>query len=426
MVALGCLGTIWMINFCIQRYGLSALTIEFEAIRDRFDGGSLYAYRMPGSQTGAALSPALALLLAPLTLLPLEVAGWLLALAGMAALLLATVVLAGPVARRYGHRRTTVVLVVAALALLTTPVRATIGLGRPDLLLFGLVVADLVALRRAAWARSRATWWPGRTAAQPIRDRSTGARLRRVWATGTWAGIGTGLATALSAAPVLFIVYLLITRQRRAAVTALVTAATVTLGVLLIAPDETLTWYGTALWELDRTAPISDPGNQSLAGLLARLYGYSAPPVLVWLSFGTLLLAVGLIRARSAHADGDEIAAFTLVGLTAAVAGPVTGPAEAVWLVPAVLILADAAMRRRLGTRLPRSARYAGAGFALAALLGYGLLIAGPGSSFTWNGTAFALILLVNALPWRHGSAPAIPVPRPTRKRAAIPVPRGG
>ncbi|WP_230858315.1 glycosyltransferase 87 family protein [Actinoplanes aureus] len=426
MVALGGLGALAIITLSLHRYGLSTLSVDLAAIRGWTAGDGLYDYQAPGGETRAALSPALALLLAPLAVLPLPAAGSLLALASVAALVLASVVLAGPIARRYGHRRAMVVLTIAALAMLTSPVRATLGLGRTDLLLFGLVVADLVALRRAAWTRSRATWWPARRASRTLPDRSLRHRLRRVWATGAWAGAGTGLATALAAAPVLFIGYLLLTRQRRAALTALATAATVTLGMLLLAPDETLTWYGTALWELDRAAPISTPDNQSLAGVLARLYGFSAPPVLVWFSFGVLVLAVGLIRARSAHADGDEIAAFTLVALTCAVAGPVTGQAETVWLIPAVLILADTATRRRLSARLPRSARFAGAGFAVAALLGYGLLVAGPLWAYGWNATALALIVLVNALPWRYGSAPAIPELRPAKKPAAIPVPRGG
>ena len=51
------------------------------------------------------------------------------------------------------------------LALTLEPVRAGLGLGRLDLLLFGLIGADVVALRRSAWASSRAAWWPGRSAA---------------------------------------------------------------------------------------------------------------------------------------------------------------------------------------------------------------------------------------------------------------------
>ncbi len=598
VVTLGGLLTLCVIIFSLHRYGRSTLDVELAAIRGWLAGDGLYSYRVPGSQIGAALSPALALLLAPLSLLPSRVAGWLLALASVAALLLTMVALAGPLARRHGRNRTTLVLTLTGLALLTGPVRATIGLGRPDLLLFGLIVADMVALRRVvwmqgrgAWVRARPTWlgtraarlrsripwpsrrtgplhsridsrrghasgprrtswlqsftartsgrapfwsdraveqlrdrpcvrqnraarwdgrtgdeqlrdrifgprsragswtgeperlrrlpsgrpsrparwsvrpdaespaertswlrrqatrwagrsgsealrdrasrlrrhparWPGR-ADEPLRERPLLTRLHRGWACGSWAGVGTGLATALSAAPLLFIAYLLITRQRRAALTALVTASVVTLVATAAAPAETLTWFGRALWELDRTAPIGTPDNLSLAGVLARLYGFSAPPVLVWLSFGILLLAVGLIRARSAHAEGDELAAFALVGLTVAVAGPVTAPAEAVWLLPTLMILADAALHRKLGARMARPARLAGMGCAVAAVAGYVVLVAGPDWTIGWNASAVALILLLNALPWRHGSRPMVSVRKPVRE-PAIPGPRGG
>jgi alpha-1,2-mannosyltransferase len=99
------------------------------------------------------------------------------AVTGVTALLLALVALAGPVARRYGRPRFTVVFAALGLALLTAPVRGTLGFGCLDLLLFGLVTVDVTALRRSAWARSRATWWPDRAS----------SRLRKIWATGAWA-----------------------------------------------------------------------------------------------------------------------------------------------------------------------------------------------------------------------------------------------
>ncbi|WP_245674198.1 glycosyltransferase 87 family protein [Actinoplanes rectilineatus] len=421
VVTLGVLVTLLLITLCLRRYELSTLTVAHEALRSWMNGDGLYAYHVMDGHEGAALSPVLALLLAPLMLLPLPVTGWLLALAGAVALLLAVRVLAGPLARRSA----TLVPALFGLALLTEPVRAAFGMGRVELLLFGLVVADLVALRRAAWIRSRAAWWPGRSTPERPLQRPVLAWLRRVWASGSWAGIGIGLASALCVTPLLFVAYLLVSRQRRAALTALVTALAVTLGVLAVRPDETLTWYSTTLWELDRSGPLSHGDNQSLAGVLARLYDFPAPPVLVWLSFAVLLLAVGLIRARSAHHDGDETAAFTLVGLTGAVIGPSSTSSDWIWLVPAVLILADAGRRRRTGARMPRAVRFAGAGCLVAAVLGYAVLLAGPGWITRWSVPALTLILLLNALPWRHATTPAGPVRRPARE-PAIPGPRGG
>lgn len=426
VVGLACVGILAAITTIAQRYGFSSLAVDRGAVASWLAGDGLYAYRAAGSQLGTALPPPAALLVAPAAVLPLAVAGWALALAGVAALALALIVLAGPVARRYGRRRWPVVLAAGALALTVEPVRAALGLGTLDLLAFGLVTADIVALRRGAWALRRARWWPRRRAAV-----MPPPRLRRVWAEGRWAGAGIGLATALTVSPVFFIAYLAVTKQWRAVLTAAGTTLTVAAGALLVAPHETAAWVGEVLWRIDRSGPIDAPANQSLAGVLARLYDSASTPLLLWLSFSMLLIAVGLIRARSAHADGDEVAAFTLVGLTAAIAGPVTGTQELMWMLPAVLILVDAAARRQASARrpLPGRPRHPGAGLAAAAALTYLLVVLAPMGNLTdplsGNAYALALILLVNTLPWRPGAAPAVPSdPWVTRRPTTIPPPR--
>ncbi|MCY1141261.1 glycosyltransferase family 87 protein [Actinoplanes sp. Pm04-4] len=393
VVGLGGLAALWAVGWSLRVYGSEALAAVGAQPSDR--------------------PPITDVLLTPAASLPLTVAAWLLALAGLAALVLAAFALAGPVARRYGRTRGPVALAAAALALVAEPVRATLGAGHLDVLLFGLIVADVVALRRAAWARRRAAWWPDPAAARP-------QGLRRAWSTGAWGGAGIGVATALAVGPALFILYLLVTRQWRPAMIALGTATTLTLGGLLVEPR------GFAL-SIDHAGSIGDPANQSLAGLLARLYDSSSTPVLVWLSFAALLLAVGLIRARGAHADGDEITAFTLVGLTGAAIAPVTTGHGLVWVLPAVLILADAAARSRIGRR-PRPRRFTGAGYAAAALGTYLIFVSPLQWTVGWNAYGLAVIVLMNALPWRPAVAPArTPVRRPAvpARVPAIPGPRG-
>ena len=180
---------------------------------------------------GTAEPPVAAMLLAPVAVLPLAVAGWLLApgRCGRPARL-ALIALAGPVARRYGTPRWPAVLVAGGLALATEPVRATLG-------------SAASTCCSSAW--SRPMWWRcaeahGRAAGPPggpahrsgppggptaRHARPAGDLLRRGWATGAWAGVGTGIATALAVSPALFIAYLALTRQWRAAFTALGTAA---------------------------------------------------------------------------------------------------------------------------------------------------------------------------------------------------------
>jgi alpha-1,2-mannosyltransferase len=426
VVVLGCVSVVFAITTFAHRYGLADLALDRAAVRSWLGGDGLYAYRSPHSQLGAALPPVAALFLLPSAFLPLGTAGWLIGLAGVAAMVLALIALVGPVARRYGRRRWPAVFAATALALTIEPVRATLGLGELDLLLFGLITADVVALRRGAWARSRAAWWPGRAAAVPLRGRPVTDLARRGWATGAWAGVGTGLATVLAVGPALFIAYLAVTRQWRAALTALGTAGTLAAGALLLAPRETAAWFGEVLWRLDRTGGVDRPGNQSLAGVLARLYDSATTPVLLWFTFALLLVAVGMIRARSAHADGDEVTAFTLVGLTGAIVGPVSDTHELVWVLPALLILVDAAAaRQRPMSRRPRPGRndrFLGAGYAAAAALTYLVFVSapvwafghagGPAGMIGGNAYALVLILLVSALPWRPGVAPAFPINR--------------
>ncbi|GAA2578481.1 glycosyltransferase 87 family protein [Winogradskya consettensis] len=362
VVILACVGILAAITTIAQRYAFSTLALDREAISSWVHGAGLYAYRAPVSHLGTAMSPPAALVMTPAAFLPIAVAGWLVALAGVAALGLALIVAIGPIAERYGRRTWPVVLAAGALALTLEPVRATLGLGTLDLLVFGLITADIVALRRCSALR----------------------------------GLGIGLATALTGSAAFFVAYLLISRQRRAALTATGTALAAALISLLIAPDETRAWFVEVLWRIDRAGPIDATTNQSLAGVLARLYDASSTPVLLWMSFAVLLTAVGMVRARAAHTDGNEVAAFALVGLTAAIAGPVSGTQELIWVLPAMLVLGDVAA----GCRRSRRAR-----FTVAAVLLYLLFVLAPmwslSGPFAANSFALALILLVNAMPWR-------------------------
>ncbi len=105
------------------------------------------------------------------------------------------------------------------LAVAIEPTRETLGYGQVNLLLFALIMADLVALR---WRSRRGT----------TTARSGDGPLLRFVYSGAWAGVGIGLATAVKLTPALFILYLMITRQWRVAVTAVGTTIGVTLGSL--------------------------------------------------------------------------------------------------------------------------------------------------------------------------------------------------
>jgi alpha-1,2-mannosyltransferase len=406
-------------------------------------GRDLYDFVQPETTLGFTYPPFAALLMLPMAGLSMETAAWVNVVASLAALAVVLAALLGPIARRYGWSRWFAAAVGVPLCLAVEPVRETLGYGQVNLLLFGLILADLVALR-----------WRARAEVRPV----SGSPLRQYLRSGAWAGVGIGLATSIKLTPALFILYLVVTRQWKAASTALGTAVGVSTATFLIAERESATYFSRIMWETERVGAADMTPNQSLAGLLARIYDDTQGPTLVWLSFTLLMLAVGLSRAARSHDDGDELTAFTLVGLTANVVSPISWSHHLVFVLPAILVLADAAMRRRDASRgLPRRGPAPSAGLngfapirtpiwfpaltglrhAAAAVAVYALFLVSPIWPYEhqlpyvshyrdggWgvlmeNSFAIALIVLVAFLPWRPGAEPVFYAER-RRPAAAV------
>ncbi|MEU5944290.1 glycosyltransferase 87 family protein [Micromonospora sp. NPDC047465] len=396
-------------------------------------GHELYEFIAPGTTLGFTYPPFGGLVMLPMAHLPVELAGMANALASIAAL---AVVLAGllrPIVDRLGWPLPFTVAIATPLAVAIEPARETLGYGQVNLLLFALIMADLIGLR---WRSRRGTHVA----------ETDGPLLRFVYS-GAWAGVGIGLATAVKLTPALFIAYLMITRQWRAAATAVGTVIAVTLGSFAVVGPESRAYFGGVLWQTERVGAADMTPNQSLAGLLARLYDSIETPGLLWLSFAVLMLALGLSRAANARADGDELTAFTLVGLTANVISPISWTHHLVWVIPAIIVLADAAVRRRDASRglAQRAGQGAYGGLpgvnglrppiwyptltglrhGVAAIGLYLLFLVSPiwpyehqlpevshyqdglFGALMENSLALALIVLVAALPWRPGAEPA-------------------
>lgn len=396
-------------------------------------GGDLYNFIAPDTTLGFTYPPFAALVMVPMSALATKTAGWLNVGASLAALAVVLAALLVPIAKRAGWSPWFTVALAVPLATAIEPVRETLGYGQVNLLLFALVILDMVALRWRARGGADGGSWPV-----------------RLWRSGAWAGVGIGLASAIKLTPALFILYLVITRQWRAAATAVSTAVGVTVGAFFLARHESLTYFGDVIWHTERVGAADMTPNQSLAGVLARIYDSIETPGLLWLAFSLLLLAVGLSRAKTAHAEGDELTAFTLVGLTANVISPISWSHHLVYVLPAIIVLADAALRRRAASRalaarvgVPLRATsglpvgnglrtpiwfpaLTGFRHAAAAAGLYVLFLVSPiwpyehqltqGVShyadglvgvLAENSLAIALIVLVAALPWRPGAEPA-------------------
>jgi hypothetical protein len=396
-------------------------------------GNDIYEFIAPLTTLGFTYPPFAALVMLPMAGLPTEAAGWVNVAGSIGALAVVLAALLGPIADRCGWSRWFTVGLALPLAVAIEPVRETLGYGQVNLLLFALIMADLVALR-----------WRARGGARPA---ETGGLLRRFWLSGAWAGAGIGLATSIKLTPALFIVYFMVTKQWRAALTAVGTALGVTMATFVIAGRESTAYFTSVLWHTERIGAADMTPNQSLAGVLARLYDSIETPGLLWLSFALLLLAVGMSRASHAHADGDELTAFTLIGLTANVISPISWSHHLVFVIPAIIVLADAAMRRRGASRglahrgltLPAGTGVAGISalrspiwfptltglrHATAAVGLYLLFLISPIWPYEHqlprfshyhdglfgvlmeNSLALALIVIVAALPWRPGAEP--------------------
>lgn len=227
--------------------------------------------------------------------------------------LYATIVLSW---KALGYRLNATLLAAAVpmmiIATLLEPVRTTIWYGQINLILLLLVVWDL--------------------------SRAQDSKLR---------GIGMGLAAGIKLTPGFFLVYLAITRQWRALVTAASTiAGTIIIAGLIIPRDSLRFWRGT-LFESERIGAVNAPSNQSITGALAQLMHTPEPPLWAVASLTALALALGLAAMWLAHRAGEELLAGTIAGLTAATISPFSWGHHWVWFVPLIIVLSHYAVISR-------------------------------------------------------------------------------
>jgi alpha-1,2-mannosyltransferase len=219
-------------------------------------------------------------------------------------------------------------LLASAVAVWLEPVWTTLRYGQVDLLIGALIFYDL--------------------------SRREDSRFK---------GAGIGLAVALKLTPAIFVVYLLLTRRVRAAVVSLsVFLATIALGFVLIPGDSSAYWSGAFL-DSGRVGRIENAANQSLRGAYARLL-HSLNIELLWLCTVVVLALAGLTLAIVAGRRGDDARGVSLCALTGLLVSPISWSHHWVLAVPALMLFALEAARRR-----SRGALAAAAAVAIVAFL---------------------------------------------------------
>ncbi|MEZ0065365.1 alpha-1,2-mannosyltransferase [Streptacidiphilus sp. MAP12-20] len=233
--------------------------------------------------------------------------------------------------RLLGHRlRLGAVLLLSGLALWSAPVQWTLMWGQVNLLLLALVMVDL---------------------ALPAHSR--------------WKGVGIGLATGIKLSPGLFLVLLLLTRQRRAALTgAAVTGATMVLPWLLLPRSSGYYWLhlGRITTAVDRRVGLYISNNQSLRGALVRALGDHGTAATLAAGLSVLLVAVALPLAAVVALRGGRsgpLAAACACGALTLLVSPVAWIHHWVWVIPALVLLADGMRRHAPRPLLPAAAAWA-------------------------------------------------------------------
>jgi Glycosyltransferase family 87 len=318
-------------------------------------------------------SPFAAMVFTPISVLPLALARVLWDLASVAALAVSCVLTLKLAGRETS--RATVALFVAG-ALLLEPVYQTLFLGQINLILLALILTDV-------WRVSR----------------------------GRPAGIGVGIAAAIKLTPAIFIVFFLLTRRIKAAVTA--AAAFVGCGLIayLAAPGASRLYWRHLFYDTKRVgAPYIS--NQSPYGAAIRIASGVAH-VGGWYAVIPLVLgAIGLAAATVLARHDDWLGAAAITGATGLLVSPISWAHHWVWILPALVVL------RRGG---PRSRAAAVCGYVLFVLsplwftphsggpreYGFHGVLTLVANCYLLAGLAFLAYMARQAyLTWRSGTAP--------------------
>ncbi len=262
------------------------------------DGLNLYDFRtvfdMPFTYP-----PFAALVMEPLSRMPLGLAQALWTVATLAA-----VVALAPVALRPVVDRIGMPLTVTAI-LLSTPIRSHLRFGQVGVFLVLLVALDL--LHRKGFK-----------------------------------GWGLGLAIAVKLTPAVYLPWLFLSRQwnRFWSTLAWVAGSTV-IGLVLLWPSAS-DYMFRASRDTTRFGANDIPGNQSVRGMLLRAFDNPHTAEKVWLVLAVLLVAVGTYQAWRCERAGNRLAALGVVAALSVAVSPISWVHHLVWLVLPISALAAA------------------------------------------------------------------------------------
>jgi len=204
------------------------------------------------------------------------------------------------------------VVISAGASIWLEPITSNFAFGQINVVLMTLVIADCVP-RRTPWPR----------------------------------GLLLGLGIALKLTPAVFLLYFLLRRDNRAALTALASFAGATLVGFALAWNDSWEYWTHTVLHTDRIGETALNTDQNIAGALARLGLGEHDRFPLWVAACLLVLAATVWAMRRALRAGEPTVALVCVALFGLVVSPVSWSHHWVWVLPAVLVTGILAWRRR-------------------------------------------------------------------------------
>ncbi|WP_082959615.1 glycosyltransferase 87 family protein [Mycobacterium sp. E2462] len=204
------------------------------------------------------------------------------------------------------------VLLTAAATLWLEPIASNFAFGQINVVLMTLVLADCVP-RRTPWPR----------------------------------GLLLGLGIALKLTPAVFLLYFLVRRDGRAALTALASFAGATALGFALAWSDSLEYWTHTLHHTDRIGEAALNTDQNIAGALARLGLDEHGRFPLWVGACLLVLAATVWAMRRVLRADEPLLAVVCVALFGLVVSPVSWSHHWVWVLPTIVVTAVLGWRRR-------------------------------------------------------------------------------
>lgn len=204
------------------------------------------------------------------------------------------------------------VLIAAAATIWLEPIASNFAFGQINVVLMTLVIADCVP-RRTPWPR----------------------------------GMLMGFGIALKLTPAVFLLYFLLRRDGRAALTALASFAAATLLGFVLAWSDSWEYWTRTVHHTDRIGEAALNTDQNIVGALARLGLDEHERFPLWVAACLLVLAATVWAMRRVLRADEPILAVICVALFGLVVSPVSWSHHWVWMLPAVLVIGILAWRRR-------------------------------------------------------------------------------